>query len=63
MARMPRTQRILEDSTVQPFAHLEPATVRTFEIACCGGNTSSFSAKTLDEMESTPTYSTRFAET
>jgi hypothetical protein len=51
IAKVPSTKKVLDDSIVQPFDHIASTTVRTFEVAYCGGKTELIlSARTLDDM-------------
>ena len=48
---MPKNEKILEDSSVQPLSHLAASTVRTFELVYSGGKTDILlSAETVEDM-------------
>jgi hypothetical protein len=48
---VPRMEKALEDSSVQPLNHLAAATVRTLELVHSGGKTDlMLSAETVDDM-------------
>ena len=50
---MPKMEKVLEDSSVQPLAHLASSTVRTLELVYGGGTTQVLlSAGTVDDMNS-----------
>jgi len=49
---VPKMEKVLEDSAVQPLAHLASPTVRTFELVYGGGRTELLlSAETVDDMK------------
>jgi len=51
LVKVPKNEKILEDASIQPLAHLAAPTVRTFELVYSGGNTELlFSAETVDDM-------------
>ncbi len=51
LARVPKNEKILEDSSVQPLSHLAASTVRTFELVYSGGKTDILlSAETVEDM-------------
>jgi hypothetical protein len=51
LVAVPKMEKVLEDSSVQPLAHLASATVRTFELVYEGGKTEVLlSAETVDDM-------------
>lgn len=51
LARVPKIEKVLEDSGVQPLAHLASSTVRSFEIIYSEGKTDlALSARTVEDM-------------
>jgi hypothetical protein len=51
VAGVPKMEKILEDDSIQPLAHLASATVRTFELVYSAGHTELLlSAETVDDM-------------
>jgi hypothetical protein len=51
LARVPKVEKVLEDSGVQPLAHLASGTVRSFEIIYSEGKTDlALSARTVEDM-------------
>jgi hypothetical protein len=51
LAKVPKNEKVLEDASVQPLAHLAAPTVRTFELVYEGGKTEVLlSAETLEDM-------------
>jgi hypothetical protein len=51
LARVPKIEKVLEDSEVQPLAHLASGTVRSFEIIYSRGKTNlALSAETVQDM-------------
>jgi hypothetical protein len=50
---VPKKEKVLEDSAVQPLTHLASSTVRTFEFVHEGGKTEvPLSSETVDDMKS-----------
>jgi hypothetical protein len=51
IAKVPKNEKILEDASVQPLAHLAAPTVRTFELVYSGGKTEVLlSPETVEDM-------------
>jgi len=52
LVAVPKMEKVLEDGSVQPLAHLASSTVRTFELVYSGGKTDLLlSAETVDDMK------------
>jgi hypothetical protein len=52
LVAVPKMEKVLEDSSVQPLAHLASSTVRTFELVYEGGKTEVLlSAETVEDMK------------
>ncbi len=51
LVKVPKNEKVLEDASVQPLAHLAAPTVRTFELVYAGGKTDVLlCAETVDDM-------------
>ena len=51
LVKVPTTEEVLDDSAIQPLAHLAAPTVRTFELVYSGGKTEVLlSAETVEDM-------------
>ena len=51
LVKVPTTEKVLEDSAIQPLSHLAAPTVRTFELVYSGGKTEVLlSAETVEDM-------------
>ena len=51
LVKVPKNEKVLEDASVQPLAHLAAPTVRTFELVYSGGKTEVLlSAETVEDM-------------
>jgi hypothetical protein len=52
LVAVPKMEKVLDDSSVQPLAHLAASTVRTFELVYSSGKTEVLlSAETVDDMK------------
>ena len=51
LSRVPKIEKVLRESEIQPLPHLASDTVRSFEIIYSSGKTELlFSARTVDDM-------------